>query len=329
MNILGLSTEDRNANLGRYGTPLLPSPVISGILTPKDWKFEPTAGASDVVKIAAFETAVSAMLLHIDQEQRGQYVGPFEQFDDKGESTQYQTMGYGGKFKTRDATITKEYTFVNQGLDYWTKVLTYKGKHRKYKWLEIDTEGVVYGTNYYSTTTGLVTGIKGYTLNDLSPQNRKQTTGGAVELHVLSLSFQKSSEANEELSVIATGKDYDGVVSGLVVNDVTITANGAMVAKVVSTSVVSCGMNLCLEYPGLCVVGNFLFRNKQSGSTTFTSTTAAIVDGNLVFTFSGSGAGWNAGDDVEIYLKDVATLSGSGFKYFESTTPICTVEMVA
>ena len=327
--IIGLSTENGVANLGRYGAPINIGPILSGILTPKAWKYEFTEGATDAAKIAALETAISAMLLNDDPQQRGFYVGPFEQFDDKGEATQYQTMGYGNKFETKSATITKEYTFVNQGIDYWVKMLTFKGKHKKYNWLEVDNKGVVCGTKYYSTTTGLATGIKGYQLADLSPQNRKQSTGGSVELHVLNLSYQKSSEANEQLEVVDTNIDYDGVIKDLVINDVTITATGAMVSKVVTCSIFSCGVNLALDLPGLCVVGSFTFRNAASGSTTFTSTTVSIVNGNLVFTFSGSGAGWNAGDSVEIYLKPVSTLSSAGFKYFESTQPVCSVVMVA
>lgn len=318
--IVGLAAESTVANVGRGSTALNIGPIISGILTPKDWKLEFAVADTDAERIAATEAALEALLLNNDPLSRGYYVGNFEEFQPRGEDTQYETKGYGNKFKTREATISKEYHLVNVGVDFWAKMRTFDGKHRKFKWLEIDNQGVLCGTNYFNTTSDTITGIKGYQLSDISVQFMAQATGSATTGYRINVTYAKASEANDEGYFIATNKDLDGVVNQFTIQDVTIQATGVMVAKVVSCKIMACGVNLCETVPGLIVSASFQFENVATGSTTITLTSVAIVDGLAKFTFAGAGAGWSDGVEMIIRLVGVSTLSAAGFKYFESVT---------
>jgi len=324
--IIGLGADNRVANLGKGSAVLNMGPIISGIFTTKDWKLEFNVSDTDAERIAALEDALEALLLNNDPEARGFYVGNFEGFDPKGEDTQFETKGYGNKFKTRDATISKEYHLANCGVDFWAKLKTFDGKHRKFKWVEIDNQGIFRGTNYVSPTTGLVSGVKGFQLSDITVQNMVQANGSNTTGYRLNLTYAKASEENENAYYIATNKDLDGIVNQYQIQDVELAASGVMVAKVISVRVTACGVNLCEALPGIIVSASFEYENVTSGSTVINLTSVAVVDGMAKFTFAGTGAGWSDGAEMIIRLKSVSTLSGAGIKYFESNELVVTME---
>ena len=316
-------------NTGKYANPLFAGLVISGILVPYNWSFAIALGEDPLVTLANLETALSTLLLNDDPTQRGYYIGPFDAFNDKSEATTYQTLGYGKKVKTQRQIITKEYQILDGGVQYWKSVQSFTGKIDQYKWLEIDNQGVLYGTNCVDPTTLLVTGIQGVQLSALEPQDRKQANKSTVEEHILNLSFQNSGEVNEDLFTIDTGIELDSFVNDLGIQDIVITATGPMVAKVVSFAITSSdgATNLCTALPGIVVTASITLTNKETASTAITITSLAIVNGLAVLTLSGAGAGWVPGDHMLFKFKAVSVLAGAGFKYYESNT--ASVVMVA
>jgi len=329
MNIKNLRTTSGVMNTGKATDALQPGLVISGMFVPYDWTLAIAPGTTPTAILAALESALSALLIHDTPLSRGHYIGPFDAFNDKSEATTYQTLGYGRKVKTQRQIITKEYQIVEGGVEYWRAIQSFTGKIDQYKWIEFDNEGVVYGTQTLSTTTGLVTGIQGFRLSALEPQDRKQANKGSIEERILNLTFQDSAEANENLYSIETGIDIDQYVADLGVTDVTLTATGVMVAKVVSFAVTSFfgGVNICETVPSMIVTASFILTNKETGSTVITVTSVAITNGLMVLTLSGAGAGWVPGDTMQVQLTAVSTLATAGFRYYESN--IAEVIMVA
>lgn len=318
-------------NTGKTANPLFAGLVVSGILVPYNWTFAVAVTDSFATILANLETALAAALLHITPTSRAFYVGPFDAFNDKSEATTYQTLGYGKKVKTQRQIISKEYQVVDGGVEYWRALQSFTGKIDQYKWLEIDNQGVIYGTQTLDPTTLAVTGMQGIQLSSLEPQDRKQANKSTIEEHMLMLSFQNSGEVNESLYSIQTGIELDGFVNDLAIQDVTWTATGLMIAKVVSFMVTAGdgSINLGTALPLLLVTGNITLTNVETGSTAITITSLSInpTTGLATLTLSGAGAGWVPGNHMTIKLKDVTTLSTAGFKYYESNA--ASVVMVA
>lgn len=329
MNVKNLRASTGIQNTGKIANPLDPDLVISGMLVPYTWTQTVAIGESSTTTLANLETALTGLLLNDDPLQRGFYIGPFDAFNDKSEATTYQTLGYGKKVETQRQIITKEYQIIEGGVEYWKSVQSFKGRIGQYKWIEFDNSGVVYATNTYDATLQTVTGYQGFRLSDLTPQDRKQANKGAVEEHIISLTFQNSGEANEDLYTLETGIEIDELISGLGIQDVNITATGPMVAKVTTFSITAGfgGINLCVSLPLLIVAASFTLTNEETASTAITVTSWAIVNSNAVLTLSGAGAGWVPGNHMLVKLKAVSVLSAAGFKYYESNT--ASVVMVA
>lgn len=320
MNIKNLTNPTAGSNTGKIDSPLYGGLVVSGILVPFDWTFAVGVGDSAATILANLETALSAVLLHDTYLSRGFYVGPFDAFNDKSEETQYQTLGYGKKVLTQRSVYTKEYQIVDGGVQYWKALQTFNGKTDQYKWLEIDNEGVIYGTETLDATTGLVTGMQGLQMSSFEAQDRKQANRTEIEGHMLNITLAKSSECNERLFTIQTGIELDSYVSAFGVQDIKIRKTGVMVAKVVSFAITTGdgSINMCSALPALISTSYITLTNKNTGSTAITITSFAIVNGLAVLTLSGAGAGWVPGDTMQIQFKAISVLSTAGYKYYES-----------
>lgn len=330
VKIKGLQNKVRGANVGKISDPLEPGLIISAILVPFAWTFAIAAGDSDAAILGGLETALNALLLNAAYVNRGFYIGAFEGFTDKSEATQYQTFGYGGKRMSQRRKPGDEYQIVDGGAEYWAALQTFNGKVDQYKLLKIDSNDVLYGTDTIDPTTGIITGIQGYMLQDLQFEDVVQQNKGSVEGRMMTVIYEKPVELNQSRFAIETGIDLDGFVSPLAVQDVDITPAGPMVAKVVDCSILAGdgGINLCDTIPGLIVAASFKFTNVETGSTVITLTSVAIVNHKARFTFAGTGAGWVATNHMLIELVDVTTLATAGFKYYESTIPAVPIVMV-
>ena len=317
MTIKGLTNNAVGLNTGKTPESLLPSLVVSGILVPFDWTFPVGVGDSDTTILANLETALSALLLNDSYEARGFYVGPFETFNDKSEATTYQTLGYGRKVKTQRMIITKEYQILDGGVQYWKAIQSFTGKIDQYKWLEIDNQGILYGTSTVDIVTGDITGMQGITLSALEPQDRKQANKSTVEEYILNMTFQDSGEVNENLYTIETGIELDAYVDDLGVQDVTMTPFGVMVATVVGLRVRSGdgGVDICLTIPGMLVADNLVAVNASTGVAVPISSVAIV--GNMLNVTFGTTGGWDVGETVQIGLAAVSVLVTAGFSYYE------------
>ena len=322
---------DPNAimNTGKMSNPLYAGLVISGMLIPYNASMTVNPGDSALTVVANLQTWLSGMLLNDTPSSRAFYIGPFDAFNDKSEATTYQTLGYGKKVKTQRQIITKEYQIVDGGVQYWRAIQSFTGKIDQYKWVEFDNQGVFYGTNQTNATTGAIIGVQGIQLSALEPQDRKQANKSTVEEHILNLSFQNSGEVNEDLFTIESGIELDLFVNDLGLQDVSIVATGAMVAKVVSFAITTGdgAINLCTALPAMIVAASFVLTNLETGSTAITVTSWTIVAGVATLTLSGAGAGWVPGDHLLVKLALPSVLSAAGFKYYESNT--ASVVMVA
>lgn len=318
MTVKGIAAGAAGLNSGKVDGALFASLVVSGIFVPYDWYFAVAITDSDVTILANLQTQLSAVLLHDTYASRGHYVGPFEAFTDRSEATTYQTLGYGRKVKTQRRIITKEYQILEGGLQYWRSIQSFEGKIDQYKWLEIDSEGVLYGTYERDATTGAVIGLTGFRLSALEPQDRVQANRNTVEEHILNLTFQDSAEANEDLYAIESGIDLDAFVADLGIIDVVMKETGVMASHVLDIRVLAGdgSIDITQTLPLLLAAANLVAYNDSSG-TAVGITSAAIVGNKLRVTFNTGSAGWSVGTIVNVGLASVSTLVTAGFKYYE------------
>ena len=332
MTVKGLTNNVQGLNTGKYEESLESGLVVSGMFVPYDWNLPVAVGDSDVTILANLETSLTGLLINDNYGSRGFYVGPFEAFTDKSEATTYQTLGYGRKVKTQRQINTKEYQILEGGLQYWRSIQTFTGNITQYKWIEFDNQGVVYGTNYKNTATGVVLGMQGIRLSALEPQDRKQANKSTVEERILNMTFQNGGEVNEDLFTIETGIDIDSLIADIGVQDVTMQPFGVMVAHVVGLRVLSAdgGVDICVTLPLLLAAANLVATNAVTG-VAVGITSAAVVGNKLNITFNTSSAGWSVGTKVNIGLAAVSVLATAGFEWYEcaSAQAIAVSVMVA
>lgn len=331
MQVKGAGNAQTGLNVGKAANPLEPGLIISGIFVPFNWYLPIGPTDSDVTILANLQSNISALLINNSYAARAFYIGPFEGFTDKSEDTTWQTLGYGKKVKTQRRIITKEYQVLDGGVEYWRAIQSFTGKIDDYKWLEIDNQGVVYGTQS-TTSAGVYQGMQGYRLSALEPQDRKQANKGSKEERMLSLSFQDSAEHNEFADYIETGIEFDDFVSPLAVTDVDMETTGLMVGHIVYVRALSqdWDIDLTATVPGMLVAANFTAVNATTG-VAVGITSVSIVGNTIKFTFNTSSSGWVVGNTVNIGLASVSTLATAGYNYYECASPqaVATSIMVA
>ena len=329
MTIKGLTNSSIGLNTGKVSNSLQPGIVVSGILVPYDWKLDISVAESDTAIVTALEDALTDLLINDTYTERGHYVGPFEAFNDQSEATTYQTFGYGRKVKTQRRIITKAYEVFDGGIQYWRALQSFNGKINQYKWLEIDNQGVIYGTQYFDPTTGKVTAFTGIELSSLEAEDRIQANKTTVEQRIFNITIADSGEVNENLFTIETGIELDSFVQDLGVQDVVFTPTGVMVGHISYFRVTAGdgGLDMTALLPGMLIAANISAVNEETGVAV--AVASASIEGNLLkVTYTTGSGGWDVGALVKTGLKAVSVIATSGYKYYECASEAATAHVV-
>jgi len=324
--IKGLDCGTNRKNTGKKGCDFNLSYVIGMVAVPRDWAYSPAFGATDAtVKAAVLASLVAAM--HNDAiADRAQFLGPFTNGEDKSKAPGVQTLGYGGQRYTDDGKIIMDFTFDKGGYDYFKKVRSYSGAQSEFKWLFIDNNEVLVGTNKY--TSGLVTGMNGFEIEDVYVHAPKAGTPTAVAEYRISITFAEVNEMAEDMYAVKMDSDIISTLEDAAIVEVDITA-GASTGTRTFPYILKAGdgsENLADTLGAAIDTTCVQAYNKATGAAiTVTSITPSTLTGIYTVVFA-SGGGYSAAAIAVLEFTAPSVLFTATGGYYSSNK--CEVTMV-
>lgn len=315
-----LTAGNKNTGKSKYG--IMPDIIKAWLLVPKGWSYTFTAASTDATLAAGIQANLLALGVNNAYGSRSQFIGPFETFTDKTTDPTYQTFGLGRMVMTDQGKYIFDYDYIDGGIEYHQKIMSFLGKTDLYNLVGIGHMGNVYATNLYDPTTGLVTGCKGLTPAQIDPAKWKLANKDKAADFRVVLGLQYVDEFNKDLCILATGAEMIPLLKDNTVQDVLLSSTGVGVAGVYTVTVTLDDMriNLAAGDAAIGLTAACFSVKRQSTGGGITITGIAVVGQNVSITCDTTSTNYLLHAPVVISLANVAAVFGVTAGYYESQT---------
>ncbi len=320
MQLLGIECTTNVRNTGHNGScPFNPGLVKGDILVPYDFEVAVLPTDSPAVVAAAIKAALLAAFVHNTFANRAQFIGKYVENVDKSEAANFQSFNLGTKSKVSRTRYMDEHQYTNGGQDYHNSVLTYQGKHEKYKRISVQDGGIIRGAVKY--TAGLVTAFQGVELDGIDVNDMKEGELGKTPDYRITFTAADAAELNENSFVVNMNENVFDMIEDVIVTDVVMIPFTATAARVhpFMFKTVAGDVNLA-DTLGTILNSTTIVTaaNKISGvAIAVTSCAVNTLTGKYVITFT-AGAGYVAGEVAVVHFASVSALHALGADYYSA-----------